>query len=143
MGGSPVGTTESPDTTTAGTCIEHLSVILMQVAQRHVPSPLHYEQDKLRVIAKRHCFAELITLSFNQILENAEGNTEILVRLITAIAQISSVTTLPKRRLALRQWLETIEEVAPRKAKSGYAITQIQKHIDTTRLALKQSAVSA
>ena len=125
------------DTTTAVTCIEHLSVILTRVAQRHMPSPLHYVQGELRLITKGPCFDQLVALSFNQILENAVGNTEIAVRLINAVAQIAVVTSLKQRKAVLRQWIGTIEEVALRSTKSTYAVDQIREQIGQARAAIE------
>ncbi|HEY0844606.1 MAG TPA: DUF2254 domain-containing protein [Noviherbaspirillum sp.] len=128
------------DTTTAVNCIEHLSVILMSVAQRHMPSPLHCERGVLRVIAKQPCFEQLVVLSFHQILENAEGNTEILLRLIDAIARIVTVTTLKKRTDVLRQWMHQVGEVGLRSVKSGYALDEIKRHIVLARDVLDKGA---
>lgn len=124
------------DTTTAVTCIEYLSVILIYISQRHMPPLQCDEQGVLRVIKKTPCFDQLVALAFNQILENAAGNTEILIRLANAVAQIASVTTLAKRKAVLRQWIETIEEVALRNTKSSYAMDQIKKQIDQAKSAL-------
>jgi uncharacterized membrane protein len=125
------------DTTTAVTCIQHLSAILVQIGQHRMPSPMHYdEQGKLRFISKEPDFEQFTALSFNQILENAEGNTEILSRLLEAIGQIAPAAVLPARKAALKHWTDTVEEVALRSAKSSYAKEQIERHVSHARALL-------
>lgn len=126
------------DTTTAVTCIQHLSVILAHIAQRQMPSPLHRDgRGSLRVIAKEPEFGHFVALAFNQIIENAEGNTEILVRLLDAIAQIAVATRSTYRRNDLNKWVATIDEVAQRSAKSSHAMHEIKEHIRIAKETLK------
>jgi uncharacterized membrane protein len=51
------------DTTTAVTCIEHLTVVLSRCAERHMPSPYYYENEKLRLIVQQIRFEDLVSLS--------------------------------------------------------------------------------
>lgn len=116
------------DTTTAVTCIEYLSVILALYAVRRTAAPHRFDGDDLRVIARGPTFEGLVSLAFDQILENAEGNTEILTRLLQAIEQIAHVARNPRRRHILLRHVEVIAEVADRSVKSTYARDIIEAH---------------
>jgi len=117
------------DTTTAVACIEHLSVILQRCAVRHLESRYRFDGGELRVIACGPTFERLVALAFNQILENAEGNTEIMTRMLTAIGQVVEVARNTEQRRILMQHVQVIAEVADRSAKSTYARRIIEEHV--------------
>ncbi len=117
------------DTTTAVTCIEYLSVILARFAARRTALLHRYEGDELRVIARVPTFEGLVALAFDQILENAAGNTEIITRMLRAIEQIADVARNTRRRHILPRHVEVIAEVADRSVKSTYARDIIEADI--------------
>lgn len=83
------------DTTTAILSIDYLSAILAQLAQRRIEQPFRSDQSKKHkvfLIAKRLTFEKFVTEAFDQIRDNAAGNTAVLVRLLKAIAVIASQT---------------------------------------------------
>src|SRR5690606_3447390 len=107
------------DPTTAVTAIDHLSVILQRLAGRRiVPQPVR-DGDTLRVIPAGPDFEHLLALAFNQILENAHGNTVILLRLLDAIGQIRAGTPSAGRQRLLDDKRDIIAEVARRTASCG------------------------
>lgn len=124
------------DTTTAVTCIEHLSFLLAHCARRRSPESHRSEDGKLRVIARGQSFEYLLSLSFSQILENCEGNTEIMVRVLMAIGEIARVAT-GQRLDALAKWIEVVAEIAGRSAKSTYAAQLLDRHLRLARRALE------
>lgn len=113
------------DTTTAVSCIEHIAVILTQCAQRSMADPYRFDGDTLRVIAHRPGFSELVALSFSEILENAEGNTEILLRLLLALEQIAHGSSARQRLAVLRMQVRHIEQAAMRSVKADEALQRI------------------
>ena len=121
------------DTTTAVACIENLSVILQRCAARRIESPYRFDHGELRVIAQGPTFERLIALAFDQILENAEGNTEIITRMLTAIGQVVEVARNTERRCMLMKHVCVIAEVADRSAKSDYARRIIEEHVARVR----------
>lgn len=125
------------DTTTAVTALDYLSVILQRLAGRAVESPYRSEHSRLRVIARGPTFAHLVELAFGQILENAEGNTGVLVRMLRVIEEVAAVTPSPARRQRLLERIEVIEEVALRGAKSTQARGTIEAHIRSARAACR------
>lgn len=124
------------DTTTAVTCVEHLGFLLSLCARRKTPDSYRFEEGQLRVIAHGPTFEYLVSLSFNQIIENAEGNTEILTRVLMALEQIALVTCSKQRREILAKWVETVADVAQRSAKSDHATQELDRHLQRTRHAL-------
>lgn len=123
------------DTTTAVTCIDYLSGLLEQVAHRDVESPCRSEGSRLRVIARGPTFAQLADLSFGQILENATGNTVVLMRLLRMAEEVAASTTLPERRDVLALRVEVIGEVAMGSAKSSHARDMLSGQITRARAA--------
>jgi uncharacterized membrane protein len=124
------------DTTTAITCIEFLTVILRQCASRRIESPHCSREGKFCVLAKGPTFEDFIALSFNQILESAEGNTVVITAMLTAIKQVSEVARGARRRDLLVQQMQVIAEVKDRGVKSNYARRMIEDHARHVRESL-------
>lgn len=100
------------DSTTAITALDHLSVVMQRLAGRRiVPRPIR-DGDALRVIPKGPDFEHLLALAFDQILENAHGNTLVLLRLLRAIDEICPGTRDAQRLCLLEAKRESIAEVA-------------------------------
>lgn len=121
------------DTTTAITCIDYLSMLLGRLARRRMESPWRSEGRRLRVIARGPSFAELAGLAFGQILENAEGNSVVLERLLRMAGEVATQTAEPDRRRVLREWVGVIEEVALRGARSTHARNTLAAHVARAR----------
>lgn len=119
------------DTTTAVTCIDHLSVILTRCARRRVAQSCRYEGERLRVIAAGPEFAHLVSLSFTQILENAESNAEIMLRLLIALGKIVSATSDTNRRQVLKRHIDEIEEISRQTIKSTLSMEKIEATLET------------
>lgn len=117
------------DSTTAITAIDHLSVVLQRLAGRRIaPQPVR-DGTTLRVIPAGPGFEHLLALGFDQILENAHGNTLVLLRLLRAIEQIRSGTGDPARLRLLDARRDSIAEVARRTASCGQAREDIEAQL--------------
>lgn len=125
------------DTTTAVTCIEHLGVLLAKLAPRSMAAPYRLDQKKLRVIARGPTFDYLLSLSFSQITENSEGNTEITLCMLTAIEEVAKTTNNEERLCALRAQIDIIAEVARRSSKSSVARRLIENRLEEVYSALR------
>lgn len=123
-------------TTTAVICIEHLSFLLCRCAKRRAPAVHRSDDGQLRVIAKVVGFERLVALSFGQILENAERNSEVLFRLLRAMTDVALVTSNAGRREALRQWVEAIAATAWRTERAPHGHALIEEHLAKAREAL-------
>jgi uncharacterized membrane protein len=120
------------DTTTAVTCIEHLSVILNRCARGQIAPKYRYRDNQLRVIVARHDFAYLIALAFRQILENAEGNTEIMLRLLSAVGKIARATSESRHLDVLKRQVDAIEETSRRTIQSSQSAEEVQAMLEAT-----------
>lgn len=73
------------DTTTALSCIDYLSAIMIALARRPSRPPLVFSGSQLRLIKGPQRFEDYFDLSFNQIRQNAAGNVAVILRLLNAM----------------------------------------------------------
>jgi uncharacterized membrane protein len=121
------------DTTTAVICLDHLCMLLQRAARRRAESPYRSEDSHLRVIARGPEFADLAELAFGQILENAQGNTVVLLRLLRGVRDTAAMTPSAERRGVLAERVDVIEEVGLRTAKSAHARAEIEAAVHEAR----------
>ena len=124
------------DTTTAVICIEHLSALLTHCAPRPARAPHLFCNGVLRVIKQPHDFSYLLSLAFDQIVESAKGNTEILLRMMAAIERIGYATRDDRRINALQTQLDDIAEVIAMSEKTSNAQRRLQAKLAAVREAL-------
>lgn len=117
------------DTTTAVTCIEHLTALLSHCAPHPERAPWQMREGVLRLIEKPHSFAYLVALAFEQIRENAKGNTEILLRLMAAIERVSGWIRDPDRFLPLRTQLQAIAETIESESRTAHEGRRLQEKL--------------
>lgn len=128
------------DSTTAITCLDYLSVCLERVAQRSQESPCRSEDSHLRVIARGPDFHGFVDLATGQILENARGNTVVLVRMLRMLEEVAAAVRQPERRQALVDRVEVIAEVALANAAGSHARAVLEARIACARLACAADA---
>ncbi|MBE9192119.1 DUF2254 domain-containing protein [Gloeocapsopsis crepidinum LEGE 06123] len=98
------------DPFTAIQCVDQLSAALCHLAQRNVPSPYRYDDNKkLRVIAESVSFADMVDAAFNQIRQYGQSSVGVTIRLLEAIARISECTRSKEQRAALLRQAQMIE----------------------------------
>lgn len=102
------------DTSTAVICVDYLSSILARLAGRAFPAVQHYADDTLRVIAVAPSFEGLLTEAFEQIRASAESNIAILLRMLSGLTAIASLTTKPGHISALDDQRHRIAELVER-----------------------------
>ncbi len=100
------------DTTTAVMCVEYLAAILVQLANRDIPSSHRKKDGKLRVIARGASFESLVAEAFNQIRQNASGNVAVLTRQAELLGTINAATNDAQRQRCLRRQVELVAMVA-------------------------------
>lgn len=94
------------DPGTAVMCIDRLGAALGVLAGREFPSPLREsDEGRVRVIAPRPDFADLLGLAFDQIRRYGRGDAEVMQRLVTVLGQIGACASGPARRDATRAQL--------------------------------------
>lgn len=117
------------DSTTAVTSLAYLSMIMQRLAGRRIePRPM-CDGDILRVLPAGPGFERLLALAFDQILENAHGNTTVLMRLLEVIEQVRAGTRSAERLRMLDDKREVVAEVARRTASSGDALRRIEEQL--------------
>ncbi|MDH5834836.1 DUF2254 domain-containing protein [Luteimonas kalidii] len=117
------------DSTTAVTSLDYLSLLLRRLAGRRVqPRPLRDAQ-KLRVLPAGPGFERLLALAFDQILENAHGNTTVLLRLLRALEEVRGGTASPARQRLLDARRDVVAEVARRTAPDSDARRRIEAQL--------------
>jgi len=107
------------DSTTAVTCLNHIGVILTFCAKRNLkPRDRCDERGNVRVLSIGIDFAQLASVAFRQIAESAQGNTEVLLRLLNTISKTGKACTQRAARHALLHEVAVIEDIALHSAKS-------------------------
>lgn len=128
------------DTTTAVTCLDNIGVILGHCAQRDL-APQHWRQgERLRLVTRTRDAAHFVRLAFSQIVENAEGNTVVMLKVLATIGRVARARTSAPMRNALHHELEVLEEIALRGARSTAARGAIRAALADTRAALSSQA---
>lgn len=126
------------DTTTAVTCIEHLTALLSHCAPHPERTPWQLRHGTLRLIEKPHSFAYLVALAFEQIRENAKANTEILLRLMAAIERVSGWIRAPDRLRPLEAQLQAIAETIESEPRTAHEGRRLQEKLMAVRAALNK-----
>lgn len=125
------------DTSTAVICVDYLTAILARLASRKFPALRRYDGGELRVIAMAPTFEYLLTEAFDQIRRNAEGNVSVMSRMLGALDAIASLTDGPRRRLALREQVQRIVELADRTIDSAHDRARIEGRLMRVRKAIE------
>jgi uncharacterized membrane protein len=102
------------DTTTAINCIDYLGVIMARLAGRHIETPYRSDGAQLRVITRGPTFPAILTVACGQIRRNADGNVDILVRLLGMLETVASRTNDDGRRSAILEEADLIAGVSER-----------------------------
>ena len=121
------------DTTTAVTCVAHLSAVMARVAQRRIPELVRVDEAAaVRVLAIGPTFAGLAGTAFDDVRRNAAGNVTVFERLLDALERVGSCTDDPTRRQVLAAHAERVAEAVGR---------TVDAPEDRTRLLDRASAV--
>lgn len=101
------------DVTTATTCIDRLGELLRYVGERKIPSVRRYDEGgRLRVIAKRPDYAELMGLAFDQIRVAGKAQSAVILRMLRVIQELAEATDSPNRRRVLLEHATLIRDAA-------------------------------
>lgn len=73
------------DTTTALSCIDYLTAIMVCLAKRQSCPPLYFHKGELRLVINQQRFEDYFDLAFNQIRQNAAGNVAVIIRLLNSV----------------------------------------------------------
>mgnify|MGYP000072157113 CR=1 FL=1 len=129
------------DTTTAVTCVDYLTMILARLAPQQTPASHRYKDGELRVIAIGPSFQSLLCEAFDQIRESAKGNLSIMLRMLSALQTIASLTASRSRRQALLEQVEAIAELAKRTIASPHDRSRFERRLLQLRKAFGKEPV--
>jgi len=120
------------DTTTAVTCVDHLSALLVRLARRQVaPAAVAHA-----VITSDPTFADLLGLALDDVRRNAGGNVTVLGGLIDAIAITARDASAPSRRRHLARHLEHLDTAIRQSVQSEEDRTSLAPRIAAAHQAL-------
>jgi uncharacterized membrane protein len=92
------------DPSTAISCIDHLSALLILAASLEPPlTRVFDDKSVLRLMRRQSSFPRLLEIAYNQISPYGKGDMAVSLRLMRALHDISGVTNYPPYLLAIRQ----------------------------------------
>ncbi|MEJ7758313.1 MAG: DUF2254 domain-containing protein [Gemmatimonadaceae bacterium] len=129
------------DTTTAVTCVDHLSALLVRLARRQVaPAAASTSLAPIgaahAVITSDPTFADLLGLALDDVRRNAGGNVTVLGGLIDAIAITALHASAPARRRHLARHLEHLNTAIRQSVQSEEDKTSLATRIAAAHQAL-------
>ncbi len=121
------------DTSTAVMCIDYLTAILAHLTGRKLPPSRLCKDGELRVITIVPTFESLLADSFDQIRRNAAGNVAIMTCILSALANVASLTDSQRHRVALYEQMQWLAELAERTIESPHDLTHIKMRLMALR----------
>lgn len=125
------------DTSTAVSCLDYLSAILIQLADRQMPPPYRKTDGDLRVIAAPPSFAHFAAKSFDEVRLNAKGNVTILLQLLRSIERVVPVARNEARRETLLLHANLVRDLADSSVPVPYDRARIDRQLDDLRETLR------
>jgi uncharacterized membrane protein len=124
------------DTTTAVMCVDYLSAILADLADRPFPGPQHFCDGKLRVVTRERTFDDLLHAAFDQISSSARGNLSVLGRMLAGLQAAGAATREVERRQNLVDYASRMHE-ARDSLSTAHERSSFERILDRTRLSLE------
>jgi uncharacterized membrane protein len=128
------------DTTTAVMCVDYLTAILARLAHRQLETPGRGEAGEVQVIVHGPTYGDFVTEAFDQIRQNADGNVEVLRRLIHSLETLSRITPSTERRRVLLLQVEAVREMIQRSVQSPRERGELESHATRVSESLKGSS---
>lgn len=101
------------DITTAVTCVDYLTVILVDLTKHKIASPFYYKNDKIRIIYIHPVYEKFLGIAFNQLCRNIQGNMTMMIRVLHSLEVIAQMTVDKKpQQHALLRHIDFINETA-------------------------------
>lgn len=99
------------DPTTAIYCVNGLTQVLKDLAERPLPSTIRMlDSNGLRIVAPRPSLDELVRLAFWQVIHYGRGDVQVLTAVVAALRVVADRAASPPA--AIRELLEMIGEAA-------------------------------
>ena len=124
------------DTTTAVSCVEHLSAIMARVAERRMPSEHRLRRGRVRVIVMRPGFEAMLGQAFDQIRQHAGGNVATLAHLVEALGVVAERTEDADRRAAITRSLDLVAAKAAATIEQPEDLAGVEAQVSALRARL-------
>lgn len=109
-------------------CIDHLSAILCQLAQRVFPSPYRYDEEgTLRIIAHPVTFGGILDAAFHQIRQHGQGDVAVIIRLLEGLKLIGECVEREEDRQAIRVHVDMLQRGGRESVKEMNDLENIEK----------------
>ena len=125
------------DTTTAVTCIDWLSAILVRLANRSIETPFRSDDGVVRVIAAGPTFESMLALAVDEIRQNASSNVPVLGALLEMARRVGHAVRDPERRTLLETHVALIAEHVERRVEAKHDRERLRR---SAKLALARGA---
>jgi len=132
------------DTTTALSCIDYLTSILVCLAKRPSCPPLFFCEGELRLVINQQRFEDYFDLAFNQIRQNGSGNVAVILRLLNSMEVLGKANqsfNIPEERAERHELLETqtrlLIGLAERTIGADADLQTIQRHYNHVKETLE------
>jgi uncharacterized membrane protein len=97
------------DPFTAINCIDRLGAALCSLAERKMPSPYRFDDERrLRVVTETSSVPGIFDAAFHQIRQASFGDASVTIRLLETLAAIARQTTDPVFRGAIRRHADAV-----------------------------------
>lgn len=97
------------ETTTGVMCLNWLGAMLLRMSERRFPSPLQVREQCIRVITNAPRLGDFIALAFDQIRENAAGNSAVLRRMLEVLLALAEGNGANAARQSILRQAEALE----------------------------------
>lgn len=133
------------DTSTAVSCLDYLSVLLCQLANRKLVPAALAPAENVQVTAALPSFADLAAKAFDEVRLSAQSNVTIILQMLCALRRVVSATSAPARKRALMEQARVIVESADCGVRAPYDRARINRGIAELRdvLAVSSSELPA
>jgi uncharacterized membrane protein len=129
------------DPSTALNCIDGLTSLLAQVAQRPEVSPYHWDSEGIvRLFVPRPDLAAALEVAFNPIRHYARTDTSVVLRLIDACRQIGYMATRDADRKVLWEHVVRTAYSADRHLESPWERAAVNRHLILAAEAFREDA---
>ncbi len=128
------------DSTTAVTCVDHLTAVLLRLAGRDFPPCRHYSDGVLCAITKGATFESALNTAFHEIRQNAKDNIAVILRQLECLERLGRAMAQPERRQLLWRHALMIDEAAGRAVSSPHDRAVIDARMRKLAAALQRPA---
>jgi uncharacterized membrane protein len=125
------------DTTTAVTCVDYLSALLVQLCNRRFGLDHRDREGVVRVRASGPRFEGFLALAMDEIRQHARGNVSVLGRQLDALALVGGVTRDPERRREVLRNIELVRAAAVATARTGPDLDGLEERARRAAAALR------